>query len=322
MKQLILFLSLILMISCSTDKSSDKQKWAIAIHGGAGTITKEGLKGDIEKQYIESLQKALETGKQVLNENGTSIDAVEKVIRFLENDSLFNAGKGAVLTNSETVEMDASIMDGATLNAGAVAAVTNIKNPISAARLVMEKSPHVMLIGNGAQIYAENNGIEMVDKDYFITKKRKEQLLNRKKKELDKHGTVGVVALDINGNLAAGTSTGGMTNKKHGRVGDSPIIGAGTYADNNSCAVSCTGHGEFFMRLVIAYEVSSLMKHEKQNIKEAANKVIHSSLEKLGGTGGLIALDPSGNYAMPFNTAGMFRAYGNSSGENFIKLYK
>lgn len=310
------------VFSCNDHPMRSKQDWAIAIHGGAGSIIKGQYTKKQEQAYQNSLQMALQTGTKVLKNGGTAVDAVEQVIIYLENDSLFNAGKGAVLAHNKKAELDASIMDGSTLEAGAVASVTTIKHPISAARAVMEKSPHVLLMGRGAEEFAESEKLEIVDNKYFITRRRQEQIENKLKATAEKHGTVGVVALDKKGNLAAGTSTGGMLDKKHGRVGDSPIIGAGTYADNKSCAVSCTGHGEYFIRLSIAHKISELMKLSKMSVQGAANEVIYEELTNLGGTGGVIALDGYGNYAMPFNTGGMFRAYANSSGTNMIKMFK
>lgn len=312
----------IALFSCNDQPMRSKQDWAIAIHGGAGSIIKGQYTKQEEKAYQNSLKVALQVGTKVLKNGGTAVDAVEQVIIYLENDSLFNAGKGAVLAHNKKAELDASIMDGSTLEAGAVASVTTIKHPISAARAVMEKSPHVLLMGRGAEEFAESEKLEIVDNKYFITKRRKEQLENRLKAAVEKHGTVGVVALDKKGNLAAGTSTGGMLDKKHGRVGDSPIIGAGTYADNKSCAVSCTGHGEYFIRLSVAHKISELMKLSKMSVQGAANEVILEELTNLGGAGGVIALDGYGNYAMPFNTGGMFRAYANSSGTNMVKMFK
>ncbi|NOZ04294.1 MAG: isoaspartyl peptidase/L-asparaginase [FCB group bacterium] len=310
----------------------------IAIHGGAGTILKENMSPEKEEAYRSKLTEALLVGYEILKEGGSSLDAVEKAINILEDSPLFNAGKGAVFTNSGTNELDASIMDGKTLNAGAVAAVKHIKNPISLARLVMEKSPHVMLAGEGAEVFAEKQGVKPVAQDYFYTARRWQQLQKVKAKEKsaapdqstprgsqsksEKFGTVGVVALDREGNLAAGTSTGGMTNKRFGRVGDSPIIGAGTYANNQTCAVSATGHGEYFIRGVIAYDVSALMQYGGLSLTEAADKVIMEKLSAMGGSGGIIAIDRDGNIAMPFNTAGMYRGYVDGDGNAVIRIYR
>ncbi len=295
-----------------------QNKFGIVVHGGAGVI--KNLPLDKEKEYISKLSEALEKGFDILLKNGTALDAVTAAINILEDSPLFNAGKGAVLTENGTVELDASIMDGNTLKAGAVAGVNNIKNPIKLARLIMDKSPHVMMIGKGAEDFGKLFNIEMVDSTYFITKERWEQYL-KIKENLEKHGTVGAVALDKNGNLAAGTSTGGMMMKKFGRVGDSPIIGAGTYANNNTCAVSGTGHGEFFIRLGIAKDISSLMEYKYLSLEEAANQAI-LKLTNLGGTGGVIAIDKYGNISMPFNTDGMFRGYYLSDGKLTVKIYR
>lgn len=310
----------------------------IAIHGGAGTILKENMSPEEEETYRAELREALLVGYEILKGGGSSLDAVEKAINILEDSPLFNAGKGAVFTNSGTNELDASIMDGKTLNAGAVAAVKHTKNPISLARLVMEKSPHVMLVGEGAAVFAEKLGMKPVPQEYFYTEKRWLQLQKIKAREksvapdkpvprgsqsrTEKFGTVGVVALDQDGNLAAGTSTGGMTNKRFGRVGDSPIIGAGTYANNQTCAVSATGHGEYFIRGVIAYDVSALMQYGGLSLAEAADKVIREKLGAMGGSGGIIAIDREGNIAMPFNTAGMYRGYMDRNGKPVIRIYR
>ncbi|MCX7797208.1 MAG: isoaspartyl peptidase/L-asparaginase [Melioribacter sp.] len=293
-------------------------KFGIAIHGGAGLI--KNLANDKEKEYISKLEEALITGYKILENNGSAVDAITSAIAILEDSPLFNAGKGAVLNENGIAELDASIMDGKTLKAGAVAGVHHVKNPIKLAKLIMEKSPHVMMIGSGAEEFGKMFNIELVDSTYFITKERWEQYL-KMKDTLEKHGTVGAVALDKNGNLAAGTSTGGMMMKKFGRVGDSPIIGAGTYANNNTCAVSCTGHGEYFIRLGVAKDISSLIEYKNMSLNDAANEIINK-LSQLGGTGGVIAIDKYGNIAMPFNTEGMFRGYYLSDGKINIKIYK
>lgn len=297
---------------------------------------------EMDAAYRAKLTEALQKGYEILKNGGSSLDAVEQTIMILEDSPLFNAGKGAVFTSAGTNELDASIMDGKTLQAGAVAAVKHIKNPIQLARLVMEKTPHVLLVGEGAETFAREQGLELVDQKYFFTAPRWKSLQRVKEREKksreqsqgaqmvlpdshkmpDKFGTVGVVALDKAGNLAAGTSTGGMTNKRFGRVGDSPIIGAGTYAKNNTCAVSGTGHGEYFIRLAIAYDISALMEYQKMTVQEAANYVIQEKLTALGGTGGVIAMDKNGNIAMPFNTAGMYRGYMDKDGNPVIKIYK
>ena len=269
----------------------------------------------------------LRRGDSILYAGGTSLDAVEVCIRMMEDCPLFNAGKGAVFNAEGKNEMDASVMDGKTGLAGAVAGVTTIKNPISAARAVMEKSQHVMLSGKGAEIFAASQGLEIVAQDYFFTRERWNDYLKARQKadslELidKKHGTVGCVAIDKYGNLAAGTSTGGMTMKKYGRIGDSPIIGAGTYADNNTCAVSATGHGEYFIRNVVAYDISALMKYRELSLKDATSEVIMKKLKSQGGNGGVIAVDKNGNIAMTFNTAGMFRGYVKAGGEMKVALF-
>lgn len=321
---------------------AQQRPFGIVLHGGAGNIDPEVISPERQAAYIAVLTAARDSGYAVLERGGSAEDAVVKVITMLEDDLLFNAGRGSVLNHEGVVEMDASIMRGADLKAGAVACVHTIRNPILAARAVMERSPHVMLSGKGAEEFARARGLELEKNSYFITKERQESLervREEEKTELDhdeykeegsvpgtlgneKYGTVGAVALDKHGNLAAGTSTGGMTNKRHGRIGDSPIIGAGTYADNRSCAVSCTGHGEYFIRLAVAHEVSSLMLHRKWDIDKAASYVIHEELEKLGGDGGLISIDRRGNISMPFNTTGMFRAFRTSSGSQGAAIFK
>ncbi|MBC8320999.1 MAG: isoaspartyl peptidase/L-asparaginase [Bacteroidetes bacterium] len=305
------------------DKKS-KSKYVLVIHGGAGTILKENLTLEKEQQYINKLEEALLAGGEVLKTGGTSLDAVTEAIIIMENSPLFNAGKGAVFTEEGINEMDASIMDGRTSSAGAVAGVHTVKNPILAARTVMEKSDHVLLIGDGADEFARKQGLDIVDSSYFFTHDRWksfEKVRSRHINEMEKHGTVGAVALDLHGDLAAGTSTGGMTYKMKGRVGDSPIIGAGTYADNNTCAVSATGHGEYFIRNVVAYDIAALMKYTRVSVKEAANFVVLSKLKKIGGDGGIIAVDKSGNFTMTFNTAGMYRGVITSEGLMDIKIF-
>lgn len=293
------------------------QKYAIVVHGGAGNISPANLKN--QKMYIDALDSALNIGASILKKGGSSIDAVEQVIRYFEDNPLFNAGKGAVLNRNGKVELDASIMDGKTGLAGAVAGVTDIKNPITAARKVMDKTSHVMLIGNGASAFAKDQQLELVPNQYFITPESKERF--EKAKAADKHGTVGCVALDISGNLAAGTSTGGMMLKKYGRVGDSPIIGAGTYANNKTLAVSCTGHGEYFIRNAVAFHTHALMLYKKFSLMQSLQFVVDSVLTPQGGTGGLIAVDRYGNWAWYFNTQGMFRASIDSSGKKTIELF-
>ncbi|SRR5581483_7729351 len=301
-------------------------KIMLVMHGGAGTITKASMTPEKEKAYRETLELALKTGHAVLMKGGTSVDAVEAAIRVLEDSPLFNAGKGAVFTHEGKNELDASIMRGRDKAAGAVAGVTIIRNPISAARAVMEKSPHVLMIGKGAELFATKMGLEIVDPSYFWTEPRWKQLQQELIKEGSgdekKHGTVGAVALDRNGDLAAGTSTGGMTNKLYGRVGDSPIIGAGTYADNATCAVSGTGHGEFFIRWTVASDIAALMRYKGMSVSEAANEVVMHKLVEVKGEGGVIALDAKGNFAMPFNSEGMYRGWIGEDGVAHVLIYR
>lgn len=312
--------------------TQERAEYAIAIHGGAGTITRENMTPETEEQYLAALNAALDIGEEVLKNGGSSMDAVEQTIIFMENSPLFNAGKGAVFTNSGRNELDASFMDGATRNAGAVGGVTIVKNPIRAARAVMEKSEHVMLTGTGAEQFAIEQGLDTVSNDYFFTQRRWDALQRVKAAEdkssgtlLEfpdrKFGTVGCAALDKNGNLAAGTSTGGMTNKRYNRIGDSPIIGAGTYALNNTCAISSTGHGEYFIRFAVAYDISAMMEYKGMSLQGAADFVINKKLKEAGGSGGIISVDKYGNVAMPFNTAGMYRGYA-KPGERVTKIYK
>ncbi|MGB0840080.1 MAG: isoaspartyl peptidase/L-asparaginase family protein [Chitinophagales bacterium] len=352
----------------------------MAIHGGAGTILKKNMTPETEAAYRAKLTEALEKGYELLSQGESSVDAIEAAIHILEDSPLFNAGKGAVFTNEGTNELDASIMDGKTLNAGAVGGVKTVRHPISAARKVMENSPHVMLTGAGADTFAKEKGLEIVDNKYFHTDRRYKSLqkvlaeekaaqmdklsgskddrlqknklikkgtLNQKmkkgkkeagsprgeanleiRKDIDpfikdhKFGTVGAAALDKFGNLAAGTSTGGMTNKRYGRVGDSPIIGAGTYANNGTCAVSATGHGEYFIRNVVCYDISALMEYGGKSLEDAANYVVKEKLVALKGSGGVIAVDHNGNVAMPFNTEGMYRGYIGRDGVPHVFIYK
>ncbi len=301
----------------------------LVIHGGAGTILRKNISEQRRKAYEEKLSDALRAGYSILHEGGTSSEAVVAAIQILEDSPLFNAGVGAVLTHDETISHDASFMDGATNQAGAVAGIQTVKHPILAAYLVSINSKHVLLSGEGAQQFADEQQLERVEPAYFITDRRLRQLRELQKKKhaaLDpfikdrKYGTVGAVALDKDGNIAAGTSTGGMTNKKYGRIGDSPIIGAGTYANNNTCGVSSTGHGEFFIRNVIAYDVAARMKYQQYNLKKAGDSAI-AELDKKGGTGGIIALDTKGAIHMPFNTAGMFRGYYTDTSGIVVKVF-
>jgi beta-aspartyl-peptidase (threonine type) len=352
-----LFLSIIL-ISCnqapqqtenvhSNDTKLLKEvtnEFAIVIHGGAGTIKKENMTPELEAQYNAKLTEAIKAGHEILANGGDSMDAVEASIRIMEDSPLFNSGKGAVFTHDGINSLDASFMDGKTLNAGAIAGVTTVKNPISLARKVMTDSEHVLLSGEGADTFAkslQDDNIEIVDNKYFFTENRYQSLqrvLEREKAndqktasilELQdsflkdsKYGTVGCVALDKNGNIAAGTSTGGMTNKKYGRIGDSPIIGSGTYANNNTCGVSSTGHGEYFIRAQVAYDISALMEYGDRTLEEATEEVIQGKLVNLGGTGGIVALDHLGNISMEFNTAGMYRAMMDDQGKLTVGMYK
>lgn len=311
------------------DQPEDDRFFAIAIHGGAGTILRENMTPEMENEYRQILEQALRAGYEVLKRGGEGVDAVEEAIKIMEDSPLFNAGKGAVFTSQGTNELDASIMNGKTLEAGSVAGVQHIRNPISLARKVMEKSEHVMMVGDGAETFAKEQGMELVDASWFYTERRWEALKKIKEQEkaqkpVDedaKHGTVGVVVVDKNGNLAAGTSTGGMTNKKYGRVGDSPIIGAGTYADNQTCAISATGHGEFFIRAAVTHDISARMAYGKLSLQVAADQVIKEKLVKMGGTGGVVAIDPQGNVVFSFNTPGMYRGYMKKDGQPFIGIY-
>ncbi len=301
---------------------------AIAIHGGAGTLPRAEMTPDQEATYRAGLAAALDAGYAVLEDGGTSLDAVTVAVRILEDDPLFNAGRGAVLTHEGTVELDASIMDGRTLAAGAIAGVAHIRNPIELARAVMEHSPHVMLIGTGAEEFAHTRNIAFVANDYFKTETRKAQLRRvlvgdtRPANELSALGTVGAVARDQAGNLAAATSTGGMTGKRYGRVGDSPIIGAGTYADNGSCAISATGHGEYFIRTAVAHDICARVAYGGATLQEAVDAVVMQRLAKLGGEGGIIAVDASGQVVMSFNSEGMFRGARSSGGKREIAIYR
>ena len=293
--------------------------WTLAIHGGAGTIPKT-LPEERIQAYRESLEQALSIGAEILDRGGTSLDAVEQVIRHLEDDPLFNAGKGAVYNHDGVHELDASIMNGADLSCGAVAGVTSVRNPIGLARLVMERSGHVLLAGSGAEQFADEMEVLRVDQEYFHTQRRWESLQKALEREAAEHGTVGAVALDRHGDLAAGTSTGGMTAKRFGRVGDSPIIGAGTYANNRTCAVSATGKGEEFIRYGVAFAISALMEHQGLSLADAAGRVIHGDLQP--GDGGIIAVGHDGSIAMVFNTAGMYRGASDSTGHFEVRIWE
>ncbi len=342
---LLFFLLVTLCFSCSQPEDAvnqetpvssttceDRPAYAMVIHGGAGTITRENMTPEKEESIRKVLGEALDAGENILKNGGNSIDAVIATINVMENSEHFNAGKGAVFTHEGINELDASIMNGANLDAGAVGGVTVVKNPINAARAVMENSPHVMLSGKGANTFAIEQGLDTVSGDYFYTQRRYESLQKALEKEdkttgsLEswpdyKFGTVGCVALDQNGNIVAGTSTGGMTNKRWNRIGDSPVIGAGTYANNKTCGVSCTGHGEYFIRYAVAHDMSALMEYKGVSIEKAGEEIIHKKLKEAGGSGGLIALDKCGNVTMPFNTAGMYRGYAKPD-ERVVEIYE
>lgn len=320
-----------------------KSNFGIVIHGGAGTILKKNMTDSLEMAYTQKLEEAIKIGHEILKNGGTAMDAVTHTINVMEDSPLFNAGKGAVFTHEKRNELDASVMDGATLNAGAVSGVTHIKNPIDLALLVMTQSEHVMLSGEGAEEFAKLKGIELVAPSYFYTEKRMQSLLRVQERERRKYqhdsganatlfandpyskdakfGTVGCAALDKNGNLAAGTSTGGMTNKRWNRIGDAPIIGAGTYANNATCAVSSTGWGEYFIRAMVAHDISAMMQYKGVTLKEAAREVIQEKVPALGGDGGIVAIDKDGNVTMEFNTAGMYRAHMNAEGKLVVGIY-
>jgi beta-aspartyl-peptidase (threonine type) len=318
-----LFLSFAILISFSV---FSQQKYAIVIHGGAGVMSKSRISEERRSEYKAKLNEALEFGEKMLKKGATATDVVVNVINILEDSPLFNAGKGAVFSHDKKNELDASIMEGNTLNAGAVAGVLDIKNPINAAREVMYNSNHVFLSGEGASEFAKKQGLDIVPNAYFYTQPRYnslEKLLNkeRERAKSDNMGTVGCAVLDTHGNLSAGTSTGGMTNKRYGRIGDAPIIGAGTYANNSTCAISCTGHGEYYIRLGFARDISALMEYKNLSVSQACQEEI-KKLSELEGTGGVIALDAKGNIAMEFNTTGMFRGFIKSTGEKEVAIFK
>ena len=346
---LTLLIGFFIPFGCKNDKTSNsetvissrlveenKPTFGIVIHGGAGTILKKNMSDSLETAYLLKLEEAIKAGHKILKNGGEAMQAVTKTINIMEDSPLFNAGKGAVFTHEETNELDASVMDGATLNAGAVTGVTRIKNPIDLALAVMNDSPHVMLSGLGAEVFAKERGFELIDPSYFYTKRRFEALQKVKARsnktaqvsfedpliKNSKFGTVGCAALDKNGNLAAGTSTGGMTNKRWNRIGDAPIIGAGTYANNATCAVSSTGWGEYFIRAMVAHDISALMEYKGLTLQEAASEVIQKKVPALGGDGGIVAIDKDGNVAMEFNTDGMYRAHMNANGELVVSIYK
>ena len=303
---------------------------ALAIHGGAGTISRALLTVEQETAYRDGLHQALRSGWEVLTGGGEALDAVEAAVCALEDNPLFNAGRGSVFTHNEKHEMDAALMSGKDLRAGAVAAVGGIKNPIKLARFVMEETPHVLLCGSGAEEFARESGFELAPPEYFFSESRYEQLLQARREQevrldhspVKKFGTVGAVARDAEGHLAAATSTGGMTNKRFGRVGDTALIGTGTYADDSTCAISCTGHGEFFIRTVAAHDVSCLMKYKGLTLFDACEQLVNQTLHEMGGEGGLIAVDGAGNIALPFNSEGMYRAWITSQQEAQVAIYK
>ena len=313
------------LMAAQPPEGSPKPSWALAIHGGAGTISKD-LPENVKQGYLKSLAAAVEVGKKVLAEGGTSLDAVEKVVLFLEDDPLFNAGKGSVFTHDGRNELEAAIMDGRDLSCGAVAELKTVKNPISLARMVMEKSPHIIMAGEGAESFADEMKVERVDPKYYFTQRRWDQLQEalRKEKETGSNpdkprGTVGAVALDVHGNLAAATSTGGMTNKRFGRLSDVIVIGAGTYANNRTAAISGTGWGEKFIKNVVAYDISALMEYKGLTLQQAADEVIHRKLEKEDG--GVVAVARDGSIALVFNSEGMYRGAADSNGRFEVAIW-
>ncbi len=324
----ILLAAASVIIVSTTVIAADAPPVAIAIHGGAGALPRSEMTPEREAEYRGALEAALDAGYAVLERGGSSVDAVSVAVRSLEDNPLFNAGRGAVLTNDGSAELDASIMDGKELRAGAVSGVRHVRNPIDLARRVMEASPHVMLTGAGAEEFALEQGFTLVPNSYFVTPTRKQQLdrilrgSTSPRAELSAFGTVGAVAIDARGDLAAATSTGGMTNKRFGRVGDSPIIGAGTYANNASCAVSATGHGEYFIRSVVAYDVCALVEYKGWTLERAAREVVMKKLVERGGEGGIIAIDARGKISMEFNSEGMFRGARDSLGRRDVAIYR
>lgn len=340
MKKILSIALLVFVILTDAASAQQKEKYVMVIHGGAGTLLKKNMTAEKEAAYVAVLTQALQTGYDLIKAGKSSVDAVEATIHVMEDSPLFNAGKGSVFTHEGKNEMDAAIMDGKTLLAGAVAGVTTIRNPISAARAVMEQSEHVMMTGKGAELFAQQVGVTIVDPSYFYTKERWDALQQALKEDSlkavqadkksmklgtinrdNKFGTVGAVALDHQGNLAAGTSTGGMTDKKYGRIGDSPIIGAGTYANNETAGISCTGWGEFFIRSVVAYDLSAMISYQHLSLADAARAAL-DKMKKLGGDGGLIALNKKGEVTMPFNTEGMYRGTVTESGKIQVLIYK
>lgn len=335
MRTVVLFAGMLIMANAAQAFAGDDvvEQVVLGIHGGLG-YDKKDVTPEFLKEVRSGLEAALQAGAKKLKSGGTSLDAVEAAIRVMEDDPTFNAGKGAVFTHEGRNELDASIMEGKTKRSGAVAGVTIVKNPISAARAVMEKSKHVMFTGRGAEVFASQQGLEVVDPAYFWTERRWKQIEDVWRREKEKkrsegaakkseyYGTVGAVALDKDGNLAAGTSTGGMTNKMYGRIGDSPIIGAGTYADNDAAAISCTGHGEYFIRYAVSHEIVAQMKYKKISVRDAAEDVINRQLKDAGGEGGCVALDKNGKFATAFNSEGLYRACITKDGKITIRLYE
>jgi beta-aspartyl-peptidase (threonine type) len=322
-RSLSLFILFLIALSC-TKTIPETPKAVLVIHGGAGWISRESVSDSMENAYITTLETALIKGRDVIKNGGSSLDAVQRAIEHLEDSPLFNAGKGSVFTYNETNEMDSAIMDGATGGAGAATGISTIKNPIQVARAVLDHSVHVFLSGQGAEEFALEQGLEQVDPSYFFTQNNydrlKEVKVSMTMPSQEKLGTVGAVALDVNGNLAAGTSTGGMTNKRYGRIGDVPVIGAGTYAENDVCGISATGHGEFFIRNVVAHDIAARMKYAGHSIEKASTEVI-AALKEKGGAGGVIGLDSQGHVVMPFNTPGMFRGYITLDGSPVVAIY-
>jgi len=317
---------ILIITSCKrmeTVKRSDPE-YVLVVHGGAGVINRQTMDAETEKAYRNALDEVLSIGEKILADGGSSLDAVEAVVASLEDNPLFNAGRGSVFTYEGRNEMDASIMNGVDLSAGAVGGVVHVKNPIHLARAVMEKSAHVMLVGKGAEEFANLNGIELVDSSYFFTQRRWDSHIKALEEEKisanEKHGTVGAVALDKHGNLAAATSTGGMTNKRWNRIGDTPMIGAGIYANNQTCAISSTGHGEYFIRWAVAHDVSAMMEYKGVSLKEAASHVVMEKLAAVGGEGGVIGVDKKGEITMTFNSEGMYRGYA-KPGERYVGIY-
>ena len=324
-KTLLLLMPILLAFACSTPQPKTTElEWAIVVHGGAGSLSKN-MNDENKAEYETHLLAAIQLGSSMLAEGATALDVVEAVVVYMEDCPLFNAGKGAVKTFDGTHELDAAIMDGSNLKAGAIAGVKDIKNPIKCARLVMDSTVHVFLIGDGASQFAQSQGLEIVDNEYFSTERREQQLerIKAKHEEKDPRGTVGCAVKDKHGNLAAATSTGGMSGKRWGRVGDVPVIGAGTYANNNTAAISGTGHGEYWIRRVVAYDISALMEYKEMSLQDASEEVIFNKIDPMGGSGGgIIAVDKAGNISMVFNTEMMHRAWAKSNGEYGVGLAK